>query len=267
MASIQIIVSLNSMERKVLFIKSSPYTGRIVLNNPSRKNAMDEQLAADFEETVNWIRADSSDLKLIIIQGAQGNFSSGGDIRMLKDKTNKVPHEQETEMLRYYRSFSCIKDLDVPTIAIIEGWCIGAGLCLAALCDLRIGVTGAKFSAPFIRLGLFPGLGSTDLLFSQFGDSLATFLLITGETLNAERAFTSGFLHWLASDSNDAESIVTNLETHLSGIPMESIKLLVRKLRSKKFENLNKSFELEALAQTLCYSSEWFKNLVSSKTS
>ncbi len=250
------------MERKVLFNKISPTVGKIILNNPQRRNSMDGEMAEAFRETVDFIRMDSSDLKLIIVEGVGSDFSSGGDRDMLLEKTKKSPFEQELEMLDFYRSFASISEIDVPTLAIIRGWCIGAALCLAALCDLRLAFSDAKLSASFIKIGLFPGLGSTLLFAREFGFSTASYLLISGEVVTAEDAYRLGIVHWKVEDENSAKSVISNLENTFDKIPREALSLTVKKLRELRLTGLNQAFQLEASTQAICYSSEWFTRLL-----
>ena len=64
-------------------------------------------------------------------------------------------------MLPFYRAWLSIRDLEVPTIAAVNGPAIGAGLCLALACDLRYAAAGARLGAPFVKLGMHPGMAAT----------------------------------------------------------------------------------------------------------
>ncbi|MCS6961902.1 MAG: enoyl-CoA hydratase/isomerase family protein [Deltaproteobacteria bacterium] len=252
--------------RKVLFKKSSKWTGRIILNNPARKNAMDLEMASAFCETVDVILKDTSDLRLLIVEGSDGVFSSGGDLSMLEGKSEEEPFEQLQGMLNYYRQFASLIDIPIPTVALVEGWCVGAGVCLTALCDIRISVESAKFSVPFINLALHPGLGSTHLLVQEL-QSFGDYMLLTGFSQSASRLHQLGFIHELAQSRDEAEQFIEKIEAHFAQIPSEAIALVLHTLRERKKNSLEKTFFLEARAQAICYSSEWFKQTLKQKLS
>lgn len=249
--------------RKVLFKKLSPGIGCVVLNNPERKNAMDEEVAECFSETLDFIIKDSSDLKLVVIEGVEGVFSSGGDLGMLVRKTEQDPAAQWIGMMNYYSAFSKVLDIPVPTIAVVEGWCVGAAMSLVAFCDIRLAYCDAKFSAPFIRLGLYPGLGST-ALFPELLGSFGEYMLLTGETVSAERLKELGFLHKLITGSEKIQAL-QEFEELFTKIPTQALQLLLNGLRLRKRELVLKHFEFEARSQSICYSSDWFKQNIAKK--
>lgn len=98
-------------------------------------------------------------------------------------------------MLRFYQMFLSIVQLPVPTMAWVHGSAIGAGLCLALACDVRIGSASARLGVNFLRVGLHPGMGATALLPHVVGPARATELLLTSELMDGERAAELGLLN------------------------------------------------------------------------
>src|SRR6185369_526399 len=123
-----------------------------------------------------------------------------GDFQMLQDRANTGEAENRVAMRRFYRSYLAVREVRVPTIAVLHGAAMGAGLCFAMACDLRVAAIGTKLGVNFVRVGLHPGMGATWLLPRLIGPSRATELLLTGRTLVAEEAAAIGLVHQVHSD-------------------------------------------------------------------
>jgi enoyl-CoA hydratase len=123
---------------------------------------------------------------------------------MLESKRAKSAEENRAGMLAFYASFLGIIDLNVPLIAAINGAAVGAGLCVACACDIRVASKEAKLGFTFLKLGLHPGMGATFWVPRIIGITAATELLLTGRIINAEDSLRLG----LVSQLCDAESVV-----------------------------------------------------------
>ncbi len=110
-------------------------------------------------------------------------------------------------MLAFYRAWLSIRSLEVPTIAAVNGPAIGAGLCLALACDIRYAAAGARLGAPFVRLGMNPGMAATHLLPDVVGEAHARELLLTGRTVDAEEALRLGLVTRVFADDDLAGSV------------------------------------------------------------
>ncbi len=118
------------------------------------------ELGDAFEQRIEELKSDSS-LRAVILTGAGNAFSAGGDLEFLLNRTKSPAPFNVEEMLKFYNRFLCIRSLSIPTIASINGPAIGAGLCLAVACDLRIAAKDAVLSWSFATLGLHPGMAAT----------------------------------------------------------------------------------------------------------
>jgi enoyl-CoA hydratase len=98
-------------------------------------------------------------------------------------------------MGRFYRLYLSVRDIPVPTLAAIHGPAIGAGLCVALGCDLRVAATGAKLGLNFTKLGIHPGMGATWTLPRLVGPARAAELLYTGRILTGEEAEHIGLVN------------------------------------------------------------------------
>ena len=170
----------------------------VVFDRPPARNAMTwamyEQLGAACEQ----IAADSS-VRVAVFRGAGGKaFVAGTDIAQFRDfKSAEDGIKYERTMEGY---LSAVEKLQVPTLAVIEGWAIGGGLAIATACDLRIATPGSRFGVPIARtLGNCLSVGNIAMIAAAFGLARAKRMLLLAETLTAEEALTAGFLSEIVS--------------------------------------------------------------------
>lgn len=178
----------------VIYENLTPTIAKVTLNDPDSLNAMSEGMADQFRAVVSTIRSAAARPRAIIVTGAGRAFSAGGDLAMLKKKTTLTKDENRDRMLWFYDSFLGILDLEIPLIAAINGHAIGAGLCVASACDIRIVSTGAKLGFTFVKLGLHPGMGATFVLPQVLGNAAARELLLTGRVIEADEGLRLGLV-------------------------------------------------------------------------
>jgi enoyl-CoA hydratase len=165
----------------------------LVLDNPEQRNAMSEPMTRSWVEAVRQLAADRS-VRAVVVTGEGSAFCSGGNTGWIASEPDAQVDQLRDRMLGFYRAWLSIRDLEVPTIAAVNGPAIGAGLCLALACDLRYAATGAKLGAPFVRLGMNPGMAATYLLPNVVGEAHARDLLLTGRTVLADEALRLGLV-------------------------------------------------------------------------
>ncbi len=171
----------------------------LTLNDPSRRNAMSDAMTAAWTAAMDGLRTDR-DVRCVVLTGAGSAFSSGGDLPWLAD-ANAVPVPAlRDRMLAFYRTWLAIRELEVPTIAAVNGHAVGAGLCLALACDLRYAAAGAKLLAPFTALGLHPGMAATWLLPEVAGLPLAREMLLAGRVVTGAEAERHGLVNRAVED-------------------------------------------------------------------
>src|SRR5512139_410324 len=173
--------------------RPSPGVARLVLDNPAQRNAMSAEMTASWGRAIEALAADP-EVRVVVVTGAGTAFCSGGDPRWIAGEPDASVDQLRTRMIAFYRAWLAIRSLEVPTIAAVNGPAVGAGLCLALACDLRYAAAGATLSAPFVRLGMNPGMASTYLLPNVVGDAHARDLLLTGRSVDAEEALRLGLV-------------------------------------------------------------------------
>jgi enoyl-CoA hydratase/carnithine racemase len=240
----------------VLFEQLTPHIGKITLNDPDSLNAMSEGMAEEFRAVLAALETAAVKPRAIIVTGSGRAFSAGGDLAMLKKKTTLTKDENRERMLWFYDSFLGILDLEIPLIAAINGHAIGAGLCVASACDIRIVSTGAKLGFTFVKLGLHPGMGATFVLPQVLGNAAARELLLTGRVIEADEALRVGLVSKLvAPDALLAEAQKIAEEIAANG-PL-CVKQLLRSVRAPAL-TLQEALQREASAQADNYAGAEF---------
>jgi enoyl-CoA hydratase len=227
---------------------------RLTLNRPARANALDVGTGLELEAALAGVRAHPG-VRVVVLTGAGQHFSAGGDFRFIDENTSLPRDEVKARMLRFYRMYLGVLDLPVPTIAVIRGSAIGAGLCLALACDMRIGTRSARLGANFLRVGLHPGMGATLLLPHVVGAARAAQLLLTAEVISAEAALQSGLIGQLV-DEEELSVAVDRTAAHVArGAPLAT-RRAVETLRAPLRAALPAALEREAECQADDFASE-----------
>jgi enoyl-CoA hydratase/carnithine racemase len=169
----------------------------LTANNPAKRNAIGirgkRAIVAAFRRL-----CDDEKLRVVVLTGAgDKSFIAGADIAEMKDLTRD---EAEEEHALTHHACDAIRQCAVPVIARINGYCLGAGMELAASCDLRAAADHAKFGMPEVRVGIPSGMEAA-LLPSIVGWGRAAELVLTGDIFDAAEAYQFGFIQKLVPAS------------------------------------------------------------------
>lgn len=166
----------------------------LTFDNPGKRNPMTRQLTEQWQRTMQFLR-EASDLRAVVVTGTGPAFCSGADLGELAAGHDQSLPTARAQLSAFYRTWLAVRDLPVPTIAAVNGHAVGAGLALALACDLRYAAEEAKLGAPFVQLGLHPGMATTALLAEAVGLPRARELLLTGRLVSGTRAAALGMVH------------------------------------------------------------------------
>ncbi len=151
---------------------------------------------------------DPETLRVAVIAGRGRNFCGGADAAEL---TALVPANAGAFVEKIHRVCATIRSLPFPVVAKLHGAVIGAGLEIAAACDLRVAAEGTKFSMPEVRLGI-PSVVEAALLPRLMGSGRAAWLVLTGEAIDARRALEWGLVEEVSPDADlAAQKLVKSL--------------------------------------------------------
>ncbi len=166
----------------------------LTLDLPERRNAMTDALTAAWGSAMSDLRADGA-VRVVVVTGAGSAFCAGGDLAWLGEGADLTVDEIRSRMQPFYRTWLAIRELEVPTIAALNGPAVGAGLALALACDLRYATSEATLSVPFTALGIHAGMATTWLLPEVAGPAVARELLLTGRVVTGEEAVGLGLVN------------------------------------------------------------------------
>ncbi len=224
----------------------------LTLSDAARRNAMSPELGDALRARVGELCA-RDDVRAVVLTGAGGAFSAGGDLAML-ERLRAAPFEENRRfMLDFYGRYLSLLELQVPVIAAVEGPAIGAGLCVALACDLCVVSEASKLALNFVQLGLHPGMGATYFVPRRLGPERAAALLLTGRRFDGREAARLGLVLEAVAPGTVLERARALAAEVASGAP-----LAVRALKAGMAvdrEALRLALEREAWAQAESYAS------------
>ncbi len=182
------------MSFKTLLLEIKDGVATVVLNQPEKRNAMTLEMGSELVQAVGFLR-EREELRVMVLTGSGRAFCAGGSLDLIQSKSGPSREENQAAMRSFYEKFLSLMDLPYPTIASVNGYAIGAGLCLALACDLRIAAEEAKMGMNFVRLGLHPGMGATYLLPRLVGPARACEIFFTGELIDGREAARIGLVN------------------------------------------------------------------------
>lgn len=177
---------------------------RVTLDRPSVKNAFDDILIRELTEALDTIAKDES-VRVMVLTGAGEVFSAGADLNWMK-KVSQYTFEQNLEdALVFAKMLEALYRLPKPTIARVNGACMGGGVGLVSACDVAVSVRHANFALREILLGIAPAAISPYVL-RKIGEAQAHDYFLTGRTFDAERARELNLVNEVA-DISDLDSV------------------------------------------------------------
>ena len=187
----------------------------VTVNNPERRNSLGIAGKKQIADTFTRLAADAA-LRAAVLTGAgEKSFIAGADLAEMKDLDAAGAEEEHSWT---HRACDAIRRLPVPVIARINGYCFGAGMELAACCDLRVGVRTAKFGMPEVRFGIPSGMEAC-LLPLLIGWGKARELVYTGDAIDGAEAFRIGFLEKLVDPAELDAAVDAWLESIVAAGP------------------------------------------------
>lgn len=227
----------------------------ITMNMPEQRNPLTGNTAvAEFLTFIDRIHDDPK-IRCVIVTGNGPSFSAGGNIRDMKRQA--MPEVSEMDLRHEYRRglqrlTLGLFNLEVPTIAAVNGHAIGLGLDVACMCDIRIASEKAKFAESFVKLGIIPGDGGAWLLPRVIGMSRAAELAFTADTIDAQQALAWNLVSRVVPHEElmpAARELAGRITQHAS----HGLRLTKRLMREGMRSSLDTVLELSAVYQAVCH--------------
>lgn len=219
----------------------------LTLDYPERRNAMSTAMTEAWAAALDDIAADQS-VRAVVVTGANGVFCSGGDTGWIGGDPDASVTELRDKMRPFYRTWLAIRELEVPTLAAIDGAAVGAGAAVALACDVRVASPRASFAVPFTALGLHPGMATTYLLREVAGVAVARDLLLTNRRINADDMLRMGIVTELVDDDDFNAAVLRRASAAAAGAPIAT-RLTKVALRAGSARSFDEALDWEAVAQ------------------
>jgi enoyl-CoA hydratase len=207
------------MTQDTILVERDGHVATVILNRPEKLNAMTKPMWQRLGGVMEELSADD-DLRCVVLRGAGGkSFSPGNDISEFEtDRSNSAQAKAYGAIL--HRTLTALKSCRHPTVALIEGICVGGGLEIAALCDMRICGESSRFGVPIKRLGLVMAYPEIDALQQLVGRSTALEILLEGRVFGAEEARDKGLVTRIVPDHKVEEEAYATARRIAEGAPL-----------------------------------------------
>ena len=198
-------------------LSMSAGVARIVLDGPRTRNALDADSAQALVAACDSIDADPA-IGVAVIEGRHGAFCSGAARHILKGLADAPAGVAYEQLGLLYAAFARVRTLTVPTVAIIDGPAVGAGLNLALVADVRVATPSAQFMSGFAANNIHPGGGHLHLLADTSSRQTAAAIGLFNQALNASDAQSVGLV-WRCVPAADLEVLLREFANHLASDP------------------------------------------------
>jgi enoyl-CoA hydratase/carnithine racemase len=233
--------------------------GTLTLNRPERKNPLTFESYAEMRDLFRAL-AQADDCKVVILAGAGGNFSSGGDVHEIIGPLTRMAMPQLLAFTHMTGDLvKAIRACPQPIIAALDGVCAGAGAILAMASDIRLATARTKTAFLFTRVGLAGcDMGACAILPRLIGQGRASELLFTGRTMTAEEGERWGFHNRLVEPEALMDA-ARELAFGLAGGPTFAHGMTKTQLNVEWDMGLDAAIEAEAQAQAICMQTADFR--------
>lgn len=230
----------------------------ITLNRPERKNPLTFQSYAELRDTFRDL-AYADDVHAVVITGAAGNFSSGGDVHDIIGPLTKMNMKELMEFTRMTGDVvKAMRACPQPIIAAIDGICAGAGAILAMASDMRLGTEKCKTAFLFSRVGLAGcDMGACAILPRIIGQGRAAELLFSGRAMRGDEGERWGFFNRLVP----ADELLAQAQSMAAGLvegPTFANGMTKTMLNQEWNMSIDQAIEAEAQAQAICMQTQDF---------
>ena len=236
--------------------------GRVATLTMNRDDVRNEltgtKLVDDIERTVTWINANEA-ISALIITGAGKAFSSGGNVKHMLNREGSFGGDVYEVQKRYREGIQriplALHQLDVPSIAAINGPAIGAGFDLACMCDIRVAADTATMAESFVNVGIIPGDGGAWFLQRLVGYQKAAELTFSGRVIKAAEAKELGIVLDVVPGTSLLER-AQELAASFAAKPPQALRLTKRLMKSAQRMELRDFLDHCAVFQGMCHNTE-----------
>ncbi|NDH53763.1 MAG: enoyl-CoA hydratase/isomerase family protein [Betaproteobacteria bacterium] len=238
-----------------ILVERTEHVATVTLNKPEKMNALDLAMWRELAQTFQGLSADDS-LRCIVLRGAgEKAFSAGADIEEFERERNSAEKSRAYSKVTQ-AALAAIAECRHPTLAQIHGACVGGGLEMATMCDMRICGESSRFGVPINRLGLVVSYEELGGLVALAGKAGTLEILLEGRVFSAEEALRKGLVNRFVADADVAAEVGAAARRIAQGAP------LVARWHKKFINRMLQSAPLTAEERDevhLCFDTEDFR--------
>ena len=230
--------------------------GILTLNRPEKRNALHPEMVGQMKMKLNEVR-DENSVKVLIITGSGSAFCAGADLEYLNELKDYSSIQNEKDSRDLADLFLMIYEFPKLVIAAVNGAAIAGGCGLASVCDLIVAEeANSKFGYSEVKIGFVPAIVSAFLI-RRIGEGMAKQLLLSGEIINAQRAYEIGLVNYIENNALiGALNVASKLKTN-SLLSMRMMKSMTNKVG---YLPVSDAIEYGIVLNTISRSTEDFKN-------
>ena len=236
-----------------LIVERTGAIATLTLNRPDARNALDMVMRQEMLGALDELEADAS-VRVLILTGRGEHFCAGGDVKSMRER-RQTAAEGRARVQLLNRMVQRLVDFPRPTIAMVDGYAVGAGTNLALCCDLVIASERARFGELFNKLGLAPDGGGTWLLPRLVGLARAKELIFTGDVFDAAEAARIGLVNRVVPVA-ELPVVTRALAEKIASGPPAVQRMAKHMLNRAASSDLAAALDLEAYSQGLAIAAE-----------
>jgi enoyl-CoA hydratase/3-hydroxyacyl-CoA dehydrogenase len=236
-------MSLSEADYETLRVESpTDHLAHVVLDRPDDLNTVSDGMLDDLDDLIDALEdADADEARTVYVTGAgEKAFSAGADL----GGGAMEPREAVEHSRRGKRVFGRFRELDLPVVAGIDGYCLGGGFELSMCADLRVASEAAEFGLPEHDRGLLPGWGGTQRLQQLIGQSAAKQIVFTADRYDADRMYDLGYLTEVYDDDEFEDAALEFADGIARGPPIAQ--RYTKRAMREGFENLDAGLDWRA---------------------
>lgn len=240
------------MEYETIKVEISAGVARLTLARPDKFNAISIGMIGELTVALKAMKL-NKDIRVLVLAHEGRGFCSGLDLTAPRPGVN--PDDPE-ELLRdhFVPMFQLLRDLPFPTLSVIKGAAVGAGLSLALSCDIILAGPSAYFQSAFVNIGLVPDTGASWLLQRAIGENRARAMMMLGEKVSAQKAEDWGLV-WKCLDDEDLDAEVAAMAQKFATGPRVAYQQMRGLMRDVSRNSWDDQVHAEAQAQKVARAS------------
>src|SRR6266704_5834007 len=240
-----------SQSYETLLLECRGRVAIVTINRPDKRNALNIKTREEGAALLEQLRADDAVGDVVFTGAGDKAFVAGADIAEFAGRTAMT----QREVMVGRSLFTAIDTFPKPVIAMINGYCLGGGCELALACDIRIASETASFGQPEINLGIIPGGGGTQRLTRLVGEGKAMEMILTGEIIDAQTAFTLGLVNGVVP-ADQLETKTMEIANRIAEKSPVALRLAKEAVKIASRSNLDEGLRREVDLFALCFSTE-----------